>query len=259
MSTPLGDPRMEVGICGGEAVTTAELVRTLLRRWYLTAAGALLTCAVLWVAVQQAPVYFSQVDVVLVPPAEARLTNTLRDGPYLLAPLAGLVVADLNEGADVPVTATADTTLYGEGVEEGDRVRLRNRGTQWRPVYDTGVIDVQVVGADPDGVRQRVLDLVAGLDDVLVARQVDAAVPPDLRVTLESSPSAPVVQQVGPSRSRAAGSIAALGAVLTFLAVVALDRIVARRTRTSRAGERVHEQESDREPEREPEQEVVMS
>ncbi len=239
-------------------MTTAELVRTLLRRWYVTAAGAVLSFAVLWVAIQQAPVYFSQVDVVLVPPAEARLTNTLRDGPYLLAPLAGLVVADLNEGADVPVTATPDTTLYGEGVDEGDRVRLRNRGTQWRPVYDTGVIDVQVVGADLEGVRQRVLDLVAGLDDALVARQVDAAVPPELRVTLESSPSAPVIQQVGPSRSRAVGSIAVLGAVLTFIAVVALDRILVRRIPTSRASDRQLERELER-AEREPEREVVMS
>lgn len=250
---------MVVGICGGEAVTTAELVRTLLRRWYVTVAGAVLSFAVLWVAIQQAPVYFSQVDVVLVPPAETRLTNTLRDGPYLLAPLAGLVVTDLNEGADVPVTATADTTLYGEGVHEGDRVRLRNRGTQWRPVYDTGVIDVQVVGADPEGVRRRVLALVVGLDDALVARQVDAAVPPELRVTLKSSPSVPVIQQVGPSRSRAAGSIAVLGAVLTFIAVVALDRILVRRTPTSRAGDRQLERELEREPEREPDREVVMS
>lgn len=246
---------MIVRICGGEAVTTAELLRTLLRRWYLTAAGAALSFAVLWVALQQAPVYFSQVDVVLIPPADARPSNTLRDGPYLLAPLAGLLVVDLNQGADVPVTATAATTLYGEGVKEGDRVRLRNRGTQWRPIYDTGVIDVQVVGADPEGVRQRVLALVEELDDALLARQVDAAVAPDLRVTLESSPSEPVIQQIGPSRSRAAGAIAVLGAVVTFIAVVALDRLLVRRTPRWREPGR----ELEREREREPEREVVMS
>lgn len=210
-------------------MTTAELVRLLLRRWYLSVAGAACSLVVLVLAVQQPPVYFTQLDVVVLPPAETSQTNTLRDGPYLLAPLAGLIVDAVNGGLQAQTTATDSTTLYGEGVLNGSRVRLRNRGTQWQPVYDAGVIDVQVVGPDPGAVVARAEDLVAELDAALVARQVDAGVVRSSRATLESSPTDPVLQQVGASRSRAALSIGLLGALLTFLTVVGVDRRLARR------------------------------
>lgn len=217
-------------------MTTAGVVRMLVRRWYLTLSGAVASLVVLWVAVHQPPVYFAQVDVLLLPPADTTQVNTLREGPYLLAPLAGLVAKDVNRGLQPSVTASPTTTLYGEGVREGERVRLRNQGSQWRPVFESGVIDVQVVGPEPDAVRDRIGSLVGDLDRALAERQEAARVAPPQRATLQGSPADPVVQQVGTSRMRAAGSVAVLGATLTFLAVAFVDRLLLRRrTRRDRA------------------------
>ena len=210
-------------------MTAAELMRILVRRWYLTCLGAVVSMGVLVLSLQQPPVYFTQLDVVLLSPPDQSPINALRDGPHPLSPLAGLIVHDVNGGRPITEMASAVTTLYGEGVREGQRIRLRNHGSQWKPVFDVGIVDVQVVAADPEEVRSRATELVARLDEALLARQIDAGVAPPSRVTLESAPSDPVIQQVGVSRSRAAGSIAVLGAVLTFMFVAVADRWVARR------------------------------
>lgn len=214
-------------------MTAADVVRTLVRRWYLTLVGAAASVVLLWISIHQPPVYFTQLDVTLLTPAETQVTNTLREGPYVLAPLAGLIAHDVNVGREVPVTATSTTTLYGEGIHVGERARLRNRGSQWRPVYDAGVIDVQAVGDNPDDVRARAAGLVDELDAALTRRQDAVNLPAKLRVTLQSSPADPVIQQIGPSRSRTAGAVGILGMTSTFLAVVLADRLLGRR-RTSR-------------------------
>jgi hypothetical protein len=211
------------GSTGGEAVTAAELVRMLLRRWYLTLVGAIGSLALLWVALHQPPIYFTQLDVVILPPAEQG-AGKLLDSPWALAPLGGLIVADVN-GDTVPLqTGSVATTLYGEGVRDGERVRLVDRGGQWQSIFDVGVIDVQVVGADPEEVGQRARALVIDLERALAERQLGAHVDPRMRASLESSPADPAIQQVGASRARAAGAIAVLGAGLTFLTVVFVDR-----------------------------------
>jgi hypothetical protein len=206
----------------------------LLRRWPFTLMGAVGSFVVLWIALHQSPVYFTQLDAVLLPP-EDTLTNPLREGQHALSPLAGLIVMDVNDGVPPVQLSFATTTLYGEGVRVGERVRLRNRGSQWQSIYDVPIVDVQVVAGDPESVRARALALVAELDRALAQRQASEGIRPSARVTLENPAGDPVVQQVGASRSRAAGAVAMLGAVLTFLAVALVDRrLLARRANAVR-------------------------
>ena len=215
-------------------MTVRDLVGVLLRRWYLMLLGAGLSFAALFVSVQQPPIFWTQFEVVVLPPVESVSPNSLQDASYGITPMAGLIVAELNGGEQPRQFGSSSTTLYGEGERQGHRVRLRNIGTQWQPVYDAPVIDVQVVDADAATVLATAERLTEELDDILTGRQSELGVRPESRMTLEASPADPVVYQVGGSRSRAALAIALLGAASTSILVVLLDRWLLRRRESAR-------------------------
>jgi hypothetical protein len=212
-------------------MTAGDVLAIVLRRWYLMVVAALVWLGLLWVATHQPPVYFSQFEVVVLPPHEHANPNTLAQGPYELAPLASVVVAGIN-GTDPPrEMGSAGTTLYGEGVRQGHRVRMRNWGTQWQPVYTSPIIDVQVVDRSPQRVEEESARLIAQIGDGLTTLQVESHVTATSAATLQVTPVVPVVQWVGGSRARAAGSVALFGALSSTVLVVGLDRrLAARRT-----------------------------
>ncbi|WP_426241936.1 hypothetical protein [Nocardioides sp. LHG3406-4] len=214
-------------------MTARDLASLLLRRWYLMALGAAVSVGALVVSVQQPPIFWTQFEVVVLPPVESSNPNNLQDASYGMTPMAGLLVTELNDGRQPRQFGSSSTTLYGEGQREGYRVRLRNIGTQWQPVYDAPVIDVQVVDSDPDTVTGTARRLTDELGEILRGRQVDLGVRPESRMTLRASPADPVIYQVGGSRTRAALSIALLGASSTTILVVFLDRWLARRRRAA--------------------------
>lgn len=210
-------------------MTSVDLVRIVLRRWYAMVLGAVASLAVLYLALQQPPVFFTQFDVVLLPPQEATRPNSLQDTSYAMTPMAGLLVSRYN-GNDRPIElASAGTTLYGEGIHAGNRVRLRNWGTQWQPIYKAPVIDVQVVAEDAGVVLAESRRIEEELGSSLEQLQRDQGVAPASRMTLRGSPTDPVVRQIGGSRSRAAVAIAISGAVATTIVTVLLDRRWGRR------------------------------
>src|SRR6476659_4104392 len=137
-------------------MTSRELVRLILRRWYLVIVGMLVTLAVLWPTTHRPGVDWTQVEVVLLPPTFEEFPNQYEDPQYSMSALAGVIVTDFNGGHTPLQTATSDTTLYGEGVRNGTQVRMLNLGTQWSPLYDLPRIDVQVVGDDPAAVAEQV-------------------------------------------------------------------------------------------------------
>lgn len=209
-------------------MTAADLVGILARRWYLMVAGGLVWIGVLLLSVQSPPVHWTQFEVVLLPPREPVHPNSLEAPAYDITPMAGVIVADLNDGRHSLELASSGTTLYGEGLRAGHRVRLRDLGTQWQPVYDP-VIDVQVVGPAADQVMRQCDMLVSQLAEILRERQASLGVVPASRMTLQSSPSDPVIHQVGGSRTRSAGAITLLGATSTTILVVWADAFLLRR------------------------------
>jgi hypothetical protein len=140
---------------GRFAMTTLELIRILLRRWYVMVIGAALSVAVLYFATGHTGVYWAQYNIVLLPP-EAPSANYLNDPRYGLEPLVGVVASDLN-GTNRPLsTASSDATLVGIGVDRGVQVRVPNQGSQWQPVFGAHHLDLQIVDSSPEEVLKRV-------------------------------------------------------------------------------------------------------
>ena len=219
-------------------MTAVELIRALLRRWYVVLLGVLLTAAVGATAAHERTVYYTHFEVVVLPPQEPPNPNTLRSGPYDLVPMAGVLVSAFNGGERPLQMSTSETTIYGEGMRRGHLVRLRNGSTsQWRPMFDRPVIDVQVVDPDPALVEQHARAITSKLRDILRDRQQALGVRPAARMTLEQSPADPVVEHVMGSRMRASGAVLLIGGWLTLLGVYWVARLAkGRRMRRERSG-----------------------
>lgn len=216
-------------------MTSRELAKLILRRWYLVLVGLVATIAILWPTTHRPGVYWTQVEAVVLPPTFDRFPNRYEDPQYSLSALAGVIVTDFN-GGDAPLqTASSGATLYGEGVREGSQVRMLNLGTQWNPLYDLPRIDVQVVGDDSVAVAEQANQITTRLADLLAQRQRDLNVDPALTATMTTSPSEPSVYYITGSRTRAMAAGGIVGLVLTISAVYALEKFLTRR-RTGRRG-----------------------
>ncbi|GGR48794.1 hypothetical protein J2S40_000307 [Nocardioides luteus] len=221
-------------------MTALELVGLLLRRWYVVVVCALLTAVGGLLLLDRPPVYYTQFEVVLLPPNETVNPNTLREDPYGMVPMAGLLVEEYNEGHHPLNMSTTETTLYGEGLTRGERVRMRNVGNQWLPIYDHPVIDVQIVDPDAARVESEAARIAGDLDRILDRRQSELHVRPRSRMSTEMAPEDVVVQQITGSRARTAGGLALLGGSLTVVAVIGVERLSrARAARRSRPPEQV--------------------
>lgn len=204
-------------------MTAKELLRLVLRRWYLMLAGAALTLCVLYVAIHQQGVYWTQFTLVLLSPTGRYYPNKIEDPRYSMSPMAGLLVADWNGSRRPLLTASGDTTLYGEGLRQGVEVRLPNQGSQWQPLYVSPNVDVQVVGADVETVEREAARVTSELSALLDQRQEAAGIRPSMRMTLISSPKEPSVAYVSGSRPRAMLAIGLAGAIVTTSLVCAVD------------------------------------
>jgi hypothetical protein len=158
--------------------------------------------------------------------------------------MAAVLVADWN-GVERPLlTASRDTTLFGEGQRKGIQVRVPNQGSQWVPLYLSPSIDVQVVDSNPKTVAQEARRVSAELDDMLKRRQDAVGVEPKFRMTTMMSPTNPTIMYFSGSTTRSALATGLVGAALTTIAVYWTDRwLIWKRSRRGRLGE-----SRDREP-----------
>ena len=212
-------------------MTTTRLLGTVRRRWYVLLAGCLLTLAGLAWVTQHQPVYATQFNIVLLPPEQEDVPNQLRDGPYSLAEVAGVVAVEVGEERPVP-TASPDTTLYGVGEVSAIQVRVPNRGNQWQPQYTSPYLDVQVVDSSPDAVRAQADEVVSRVAESLARRQQELGLPRSAWVTSLPSSADPVVFPVAGSRPRALLAVTVVGVGGTAMLVHGLEVLAARRRRS---------------------------
>ena len=132
-------------------MTAREFLAAALRRWYVVVLGAVLTVGALAVVQRQAPVFFTQYNIVLVGPSGTEHTNVLENPRYGLQPLVGVISTDINDGHPPLLTGDVDATMVGMGAREGVQVRVPNLGTQWRPLFSANYLDVQVAASDARG------------------------------------------------------------------------------------------------------------
>ena len=215
-------------------MTARELIILVLRRWYFMLLGAALSVGAVYAATHQPGVYWTQFNVVLLGPIEDMYPNRMEDPYYALAPMAGVLVADWNRESPPKLMASGETTLFGQGRTSGVQVRMPNQGSQWRPMYSSPVIDVQVASETSEAVLVEARRVGRDLDRLLHDRQDASGISQRFRITTLISPADPNVYFVAGNRPRAALATGLAGATLTTIAVYWTERWLARR-RTRRA------------------------
>lgn len=213
-------------------MTAAEFLLILVRRWYVVLLGIALTGVCGYALVDREPMYYTRVEVVVLPPLERPDVNVLTRGPYSLTEIASLLVAEFN-GKNRPLPMNnSDATLYGQGIRSGMQVRLHNSGGQWVSIFDKPVIEVEVVDPDPERVQMEAARAVTRLRHILdQQQQVDFGIKKSSQVTLRESPDYPVIQEVRGNRPRTAAATLLIGGWVTLVAAYLTDRVLTRRRR----------------------------
>lgn len=206
-------------------MTARDFLAAALRRWYVVVLGAALTLGAFTVVQRQAPVFFTQYNIVLVGPSGTEEDNNVLENPrYGLQPLVGVISTDLNEGHPPLLTGDVDATMVGMGAREGVQVRVPNLGTQWRPLFSANYLDVQVAARTPEDVEALAAQASARVADLLEQRQDELGVPGNLRARAVPSSEDPIVYPMAGSRSRALGATGLTGIALTAALVFWLER-----------------------------------
>jgi hypothetical protein len=205
-------------------MTTRDLIAAALRRWYVVVLGAAVTLGVLAVVQRQAPVYWTQYNIVMVGPSGDDRSNVLEHPRYGLQPLVGVVATDMNDGHPPRLTGDVAATIVGMGHREGVQVRVPNLGTQWRPLFSANYLDVQVAGPSPEAVLASARATSDRVAELLAQRQDELAVPANLRARAVPSSADPLVVPFAGSRSRALAATGLAGMALTLLVVFWFER-----------------------------------
>jgi hypothetical protein len=205
-------------------MTARDLIAAALRRWYVVLLGAVLTVGALYVVTKQAPVYWTQYNILLVGPSGAQKTTVLDDPVYGLQPLVGVLATDFNDGAPPLLTGDVAATIVGEGYREGVQVRTPNLGTQWRPLFPANYLDVQVAASSPEEVLATARATSLRVSVLLEELQDEMGAPLNLRARAVPSSKYPTVIPVSGSRSRARAATGLSGMAVTLAVLLALER-----------------------------------
>ena len=214
-------------------MTVWDLVATSARRWYVVLAGVVMTAGIL-VLIHQVPgVYATQTNVLFLAPVTPQSPNTISSPTSGIISTAGLVERIVNEGVRKSPTS-GSVALAGQGVTDGYSIELPNAGGQWAANFNRPVLQVQVAGPSAEHVRAELRRLVERIREVAQELQAEAGVRPGLAITTQTSPAEPRVGYHQGHRPMGLAVAALLGAVLTGLGVVAVDRIGGRRAERQR-------------------------
>lgn len=210
-------------------MTTAHVWAALRRRWPLVVIGLIVTVGACIGVALQPGMYWTRVTVVLLPPRAEFRPNNIQDSEESMAMVASLVALDVNGGPAGQRLASPEAPLYGEGLAEATRVRVRDTGGQWMSAIQHPYIDLEVVSASPQVVGQELARLRGELDVSLTRLQDAQRISPAMRASLQYSPEDTGVVHIRPARTRALAATALAGGAATLAGVLLWDGAAARR------------------------------
>jgi hypothetical protein len=211
---------------GRSTVALWQLVTAVRRHVVIALVGLGLTLMAAIAVYAWPGVYQTRVDVLLLPPSTYAGINPYTYGSARLIATAGVVarVSDPSSSA-ADASLSESVTLAGQGVTQGFTVRLPNSGSQWVPLFDRPLLDVQAVGRSEQDVRRSEATALSRIRGTLAQLQTQEGVPPNQWIKLDVTPTDPVVVSGGGHRSRSLAAILLLGLALTGTAVtMAKDR-----------------------------------
>jgi hypothetical protein len=225
-------------------MTIWQFGEVLRRQWLVCLIGALLASGFMFHLATLNGLYYEQVNVIFLPPAQVD-TNALQNPTASLIGTAG-VISQIVAGPDSGTTPVSqNATLVGTGVKHGYSVRLPNDGGQWANNFTQPVLDVEVVGTSEGEVTATMDKAIALINTELDKRQNGFGVDAKNRIHTRRDPviSAVSHSKGSPIRSLAAALLLCSG--LTAAAAVMVDR----RRRKRAAAQDVSRATGSRQPE----------
>ena len=204
-------------------MTTREVLLRALRRWYVVMLGLVLTASAGYLLITRMPVVYSARTSVTVLPSES---NPLRADGTAINGMAVILALRANGGSTPIKTSSPETTLYGEGLLDGSRVRIRDTGGQWATQIAEPVIYVEAIGATPEVVTTRVNRMVGSLKSDLDRLQRELGVDRSTAMFLRVSPDPPSAERITGNRTRVLAATALIGMALTAVALTPIDRML---------------------------------
>jgi len=206
-------------------MTTGDLLRAMVVRWYITLVGVLLTTMAVLTVRGTDGVYETQVDVQFLPPVGFVRTASNNPDNDLVA-MAGLIEREMNLEGERLEPASPDVPLSGMGVRTGTMVVLPNEDGQFDFTFREPVLRVKAVGASAEQAEELREGRVREINEILARLQASDGVPPRERMDTRQVPAIPPVKLVGGSTDRAAAVTGLLGLLLTGMACVLVDRLL---------------------------------
>lgn len=206
-------------------MTTSDVLRALIERWYILIAGICVTMvAVLWLQAS-AGLYQMQVDVQFLPPPSFVRDATNNPENDLVA-LAGLIERQVDPQDERLEPALADAPLAGLGVTTGTMVVLPNEDGQFDYAFRQPLLRVKTVGRSPEEASTLLYQRVTMIEQALDAVQAKDGVVPRNRIGSRLVPAIPPVQVAAGSVPIATAVASLLGLGLTCVACVFADRFL---------------------------------
>ncbi|MFC8682198.1 hypothetical protein ACFT30_11805 [Microbacterium ureisolvens] len=219
-----------------------DLMRIILRRWYVVSAVLIIAAGATLVLAQDRGVFTTRTAITFMYPDASALDRYNGIGDRSVISFVSAIAQEINDGAP-PKTYAADSAPYwGAGVRDGVLVTLPNEGTQWLAIYRRAQIDIQIVDpsyAHVEATQEKLIDEVFRVAD---QRQADAGIPKQARIVPIVEPLTTYILQASSNRTAivlACGGMAVAALLVGGWAAVMLDRLLRHRTRVRRASETV--------------------
>jgi hypothetical protein len=192
--------------------------------WVVALLGIVATVIALFAVSDQQTVFYSRASAYFFAPASTVYPNVLSTTSLDLVDTAGAVAKRLNGAPSLSKVASTEATIIGRGIYDDTVISLIDNGGQWSAYYNVQALDIQVAARSPELVRERQEAAFSAIARELDEMQDEQHVADVNRITVQLTPSAPIMQAMTGERRRAQGMTLVVGAALTLLMVAVLER-----------------------------------
>lgn len=214
-------------------MTAGVLLRIILRRWAVVLLGLALTLVGCTAIAGAERTYGASVDLVFVEPGRSSVVNASDAALPSLVDFARMVQRGVRYDSSMVELPSSNATLYGSGVKNGYSVTLPNSGTQWAESYSRPILAVQVVGATPEQVRQKLDQVLSLVESQARDIQTASGISGNRVIDVRRSPAVPEIGDLGSTklgRMKGILALSLLGLTLTAIGAIQIDRLLLRRS-----------------------------
>ena len=219
-------------------MTTRDVLRAVLRRWYVVLAALLCVASLTILFYRDGGSFATRTILTFTFPAQSTLSPESGSTDTSVIAFASAVATEINNGNPTPSYSSADAPFYGAGIRQGVIVGLRNEGGQWVASYPSATIEIQIVGRTYEWVKDTQERLLADVQNTAIAQQNAASATENERIAVTVEPLTTSIESIVPSRTSviaAALAMLLVGLIVGVWGAIALDALVARRTLRHRA------------------------